>query len=97
MTLTGVEIGVIILNIGVAVEPFGLLEPPTLFALDFGDHMTPNGACAGASVAKVGCDLIRDDVDGVRAYLHDDTIYYVQDENVWSAFWDSPTLVNGPY
>ncbi len=32
-----------------------------------------------------------------RAYLHDDTIYYVQDENVWSAFWLSPTLVNGPF
>lgn len=31
-------------------------------SLDFGDHMTPNGACAGASVAKVGCDIIRDDV-----------------------------------
>ena len=35
--------------------------------------------------------------DRSRAYLHDDTIYYVQDENVWSAFWDSPTLVNGPF
>jgi hypothetical protein len=32
-----------------------------------------------------------------RAYLHDDTIYYLQDDNVWSAFWLSPTLVNGPF
>ncbi len=32
-----------------------------------------------------------------RAYLHDDTIYYVLDENVWSAFWLSPTMVNGPF
>jgi len=32
-----------------------------------------------------------------RAYLHDDTVYYVQDEAVWSAFWTSPTLVNGPF
>ena len=38
-------------------------------SLDFGDHMTPDGACAGASVAKVGCDIVRDDVDGVRSYL----------------------------
>jgi sarcosine oxidase subunit alpha len=38
-------------------------------SVDFGDHMTPNGACAGASVAKVGCDIVRDDVDGVRSYL----------------------------
>ena len=35
--------------------------------------------------------------DRSRAFLHDDTVYYVQDENVWSAFWDSPTLVNGPF
>jgi len=32
-----------------------------------------------------------------RSYLHDDTIYYVLDENVWSAYWLSPTLVNGPF
>ena len=38
-------------------------------SLDFGDHMTPDGACTGASVAEVGCDLIRDDVDGTRSYL----------------------------
>lgn len=36
--------------------------------LDFSDPMTPNGACAGASVAKVGCDVIRDDVERVRSY-----------------------------
>lgn len=38
-------------------------------SIDFGDHMTPNGACVSASVAEVGCDLVRDDVDGVRSYL----------------------------
>ncbi len=35
--------------------------------------------------------------DRSRAFLHDDTVYYVQDENVWAAFWNSPTLVNGPF
>lgn len=40
-----------------------------LCSLDFTDAMTPNGACAGASVAKVTCDLIRDDVDDTRSYL----------------------------
>lgn len=40
-----------------------------LCSLDFADPMTPNGACAGASVATVTCDLIRDDVDGTRSYL----------------------------
>lgn len=38
-------------------------------SLDLGNHMTPNGACASASVAKVGSDLIRDDVDGTPSYL----------------------------
>lgn len=37
-------------------------------SIDFADHMTPDGACTGASVAKVSCDLFRDDVDGVRSY-----------------------------
>ncbi len=32
-----------------------------------------------------------------RAFLHDDTIYYVLDETVWSASWLSPALVNGPF
>lgn len=36
--------------------------------LDFSEQMTPNGACAGASVAKVSCDVMRDDLDGVRSY-----------------------------
>jgi hypothetical protein len=35
--------------------------------------------------------------DRNRAYLHDDTIYYVLEQNVWSAFWLSPTMVNGPF
>ncbi|MDH4107934.1 MAG: beta-propeller domain-containing protein [Gammaproteobacteria bacterium] len=35
--------------------------------------------------------------DRSRAFLHDDTVYFVQDETVWAAFWSSPTLVNGPY
>ncbi|MDW3221225.1 MAG: hypothetical protein R8F63_21670 [Acidimicrobiales bacterium] len=43
-------------------------------SLDFADHMTPDGACAGASVAKVTCDIVRDDVSfgdaaGTRSYL----------------------------
>lgn len=35
--------------------------------------------------------------DRNRAFLHDDTIYFVLDEFVWSAFWLSPTMVNGPF
>ena len=32
-----------------------------------------------------------------RAFIHDDTVYYVRDEDVWAAFWESPTIVNGPF
>ena len=35
--------------------------------------------------------------DRNRAFLHDDTIYYVLEDQVWSAFWLSPTMVNGPF
>ena len=35
--------------------------------------------------------------DRNRAFLHDDTIYYVLEDEVWSAFWLSPTMVNGPF
>ncbi len=32
-----------------------------------------------------------------RAFIHDDTVYYIRDENVWSAFWHTPSVVNGPF
>ncbi len=32
-----------------------------------------------------------------RAYFHDDTVYYVRDEDVWAAFWQAPLIVNGPF
>lgn len=35
--------------------------------------------------------------DRNRAYLHDEAVYYVERDNIWSAFWTSPTLVNGPF
>ena len=36
-------------------------------------------------------------VERSRAYIHDDTVYYIRDENVWSAFWQAPGVVNGPF
>lgn len=38
-------------------------------SLDWSDPMTPDGAVASASVAKVACDIARDDIDGVASYL----------------------------
>ncbi len=32
-----------------------------------------------------------------RAFIHDDTVYYIRDETVWAAAWNAPTIVNGPF
>ena len=38
-------------------------------SLDWSDPMTPDGAVASASVAKVTCDIARNDIDGTPSYL----------------------------
>ncbi len=38
-------------------------------SLDWSDPMTPNGAVASASLAKVTCDIARNDIDGTPSYL----------------------------
>ena len=38
-------------------------------SLDWSEEMTPDGAVASASVAKVTCDIARDDVDATASYL----------------------------
>ena len=38
-------------------------------SLDWSDPMTPDGAVASASVAKVTCDVARNDADGTPSYL----------------------------
>ena len=40
-----------------------------LCSLDCNDHMTPDGAAVSAPVAKVTCDIVRNDVDGTLSYL----------------------------
>ena len=32
-----------------------------------------------------------------RAFIHDDTVYYVGNEDVWSAFWQTSSMINGPF
>ena len=32
-----------------------------------------------------------------RAFIHDDTVFYVENEDVWAASWFAPTTVNGPF
>ena len=40
-----------------------------LCSLDWNDHMTPDGAAVSGSVAKVTCDIVRNDLDGTPSYL----------------------------
>ena len=32
-----------------------------------------------------------------RAFIHNDTVYYIRDETVWAAPWQTPSIVNGPF
>ena len=38
-------------------------------SIDTAEEMMPDGAVCGASVARVGCTLVRDDLAGERSYL----------------------------
>lgn len=40
-----------------------------LCSLDWCDHMTPDGAAVSTSVARVTCDIVRNDLAGTRSYL----------------------------
>jgi uncharacterized secreted protein with C-terminal beta-propeller domain len=36
-------------------------------------------------------------VERSRAFIHNDTVYYIRDDNAWAAFWQTPFIVNGPF
>lgn len=36
-------------------------------------------------------------VERSRAFIHDDTVYYIRDDDVWAALWHTPAIVNGPF
>jgi hypothetical protein len=36
-------------------------------------------------------------VERSRAFINDNTVYYVRDEDIWAAFWDTPSVVTGPF
>ncbi|MDQ2075731.1 beta-propeller domain-containing protein [Marinimicrobium sp. ABcell2] len=59
-----------------------------------------NGVRGEAELQMVG-SLLAEGGDhwrgSARARLHDDTLFYIHDGKVWSSFWESPELVNGPF
>ena len=69
-----------------------------LHLFEIHDKATPNFA-ALIPVGRIEPPQLTADrwIERHRAFIHDDTVYYIQDELVWSAFWLSPTIVNGPF
>ena len=58
-----------------------------------------------ASLIPVGSLVVRSPDSGQlwyagsrnRSFLHNDTVFYVRDDDVWATFWTAPALVNGPF
>lgn len=67
------EVSVIDLTHGGFVLRLTGAEGPSLLAklcaIDLSDRVVGNGACFRSSVARVVCDVVRDDLDDVRSYL----------------------------
>ena len=52
---------------------------------------------AGSIIPPANGTTIPYYADRNRSFIHNDTVYYVRDEAVWAAFWQSPMIVNGPF
>jgi hypothetical protein len=71
-----------------------------LFLYEIHNKTTPNLA----SLDRAGSVIVHDAGEVIpfyfssrsRSVLHDDTIYYVRDDEVFSTLWSNPQTVNGP-
>jgi hypothetical protein len=63
-------------------------QTPDLASLDRVGSLLVDSATTGQPVFVAGRN---------RSILHDDTVFYVRDEDVWSTFWMTPGVVNGPF
>lgn len=71
-----------------------------LYLFEIRDKNTPPLASlssAGSIIPPADGTTIPYYADRNRAFIHNDTVYYIRDEAVWAAFWQSPTIVNGPF
>ena len=81
------------------VTPVGFVPPAAgLYLFEIRDKDMP----ALSSLADVGSIQPPDDGTGYwndrnRSFIHDDTVYFVRDDEVWAAIWDNPLVVNGPF
>lgn len=70
----------------------------SLYLFEIRDKATPNLATL-QSVGSLSppSDGMSPWADRNRAFIHDDAVYYVRDELVWSADWNAPSMINGPF
>ncbi len=74
-------------------------EQSGLYLFEIHDKTTP----ALASLVPAGA-ITPPNTNGIvpyysrnRAFLHDDTVFYVHEETAWAASWLAPTIINGPF
>ncbi|MDH3441046.1 MAG: beta-propeller domain-containing protein, partial [Gammaproteobacteria bacterium] len=70
-----------------------------LYLFEIRDKMTPALAALNliGSVEPPAVSMDPAWIERSRAFIHDDTIFYVRDEDVWASFWSAPSIVNGPF
>lgn len=71
----------------------------SLYLFEIRDKNMPAVAALNSvgSISPPSIGTTPDWVERSRSFIHDDTVYYIRDEDVWAASWQSPTIVNGPY
>lgn len=77
------------------------LQESGLYFYEIHDKDTPDDA----SLSRVGSLVVKSTSTGLpwfaasrnRSILHNNTVFYVRDEEVWSTFWIAPGFVNGPF
>jgi hypothetical protein len=74
-------------------------EASGLFLFEIRDKDQPALATLNpvGSIVPPGDGFTSPHVDRSRAFIHDDTVFYIRDETVWAASWLAPTIVNGPF
>jgi uncharacterized secreted protein with C-terminal beta-propeller domain len=71
----------------------------SLYLFEIRDKSTPQQAALipVGSVTPPAAYSVNTWIGRSRAFLHDEAIFYVRDEQVWASFWYAPAVVNGPF
>ncbi|MDH4125676.1 MAG: beta-propeller domain-containing protein [Gammaproteobacteria bacterium] len=71
----------------------------SLYLFEIRDKNMPAVAALNSvgSISPPSIATTPDWVERSRSFIHNDTVYYIRDEDVWAASWLSPSIVNGPY